>query len=792
MSKAVCIAYSVCATRIFLTNIAVSRRTRYILKNQSDTMRKDNVDLICSIGEIAGLFEKSPSLEDFLQTVVSIVAHHMRAAVCSVYLYEEDTQELVLTATQGLNPNAKSQVRLKLGEGLTGMALKELRPIREGSGNRNPNFKFIPGISEENYQAFLAVPILRGLSRVGVLVLQDPVTDYFDDNDTKALQAIGAQLATTIENAKLLMALHRIKLDAPKETTPASDLKEMKFIKGKPGARGHAIGNPTIFGGLKDQFVVDESTQTFACTLEDFQRALQRTEAQLEALQVIMEEKLADVASLIFSAHLLIVKDPKFSGTMIEHIKNGDSPTQAIYRVINQYIKLFAASKNPRLQEKVQDVKDLGRRLLQNLRSDEEAVVDYAGHIVIAGELLPSDVLKLSAQKAEGIIQVGGAVASHIAILSRSLNIPMVVVDDNRLFKLNPDIKILIDGDQGNVYVDPDDSVRKSFDNLGESRVEVEQLEEQVKEETWTSDKVRIRVLANINMLNELKTARKLKAEGVGLYRSEFPFIVRSSFPSEEEQFRVYRIILEAMEGRDVLFRTLDVGGDKMLSYFPNVSESNPFLGLRAIRFSFRYKDIFIQQLRALLRAGAGCNLKIMFPMISSVDDFIQARQVVYECIEQLKKEDIPFHDQPGLGAMIELPAAVEVAGELAAEADFLSIGGNDLVQYMLAVDRTNQHISDLYVSHHPAVLRALKRIAAACAAHKSSLSFCGEMATDTNMLPFLVGIGIRQFSVESRMIPLVQQTLSSLNAEECASWADHLLSMGRISDVAAAMKNRK
>jgi phosphotransferase system, enzyme I, PtsP len=239
-----------------------------------------------------------------------------------------------------------------------------------------------------------------------------------------------------------------------------------------------------------------------------------------------------------------------------------------------------------------------------------------------------------------------------------------------------------------------------------------------------------------------------------------------------------------------VLFRTLDVGGDKMLSYFPNASESNPFLGLRAIRFSFRYKDIFVQQLRALLRAGAGCDLKIMFPMISSVDDFIQARQVVDDCVAMLKEEKAEFNNRPKLGAMIELPAAVEVSGELAGEADFLSIGGNDLVQYMLAVDRTNQNISDLYVSHHPAVLRALKRVADACLTQKTPLSFCGEMAADLKMQPFLVGIGIRQFSVESRMIPVVQKALSGLDTEACKTWADKLLKMGRISDVEAAIKS--
>lgn len=746
-------------------------------------IRKDNVDLICSIGELAGLFEKSQSLEDFLQTVVNIVAYHMNAAVCSVYLYEEEKEELVLTATQGLDLN--HPVRLKLGEGLTGTALKELRPIREGVGSNNPLYKFIPEIHEEEYEAYLAVPILRGLSRVGVLVLQDSVEDYFDDNDTKALQAIAAQLATTIENAKLLMTLHRMEEGTPSLKNPAADVTaELKFVKGLPGALGHAIGKPVIFGEKTDQFVIDEHVASETCGMEDFERALKLTEDQLEELQVSMDEQLADVASMIFSAHLLIVKDRKFSGAMAEHIKAGGSPQEAVYIVINKYIDLFASSPNPRLREKVQDLKDLGRRLMWNLVSHEEETADYSGQIIISGELLPSDILKLSAQKAEGIIQVGGGAAAHVAILARSLNLPMVIVDDHRFFKISAEEKILIDGDQGNVYVNPEENVISSFEDHANSMREAEEAAAGMKEETWTADNERVQVLANINMLSELKTARKLKAEGVGLYRSEFPFIVRNNLPSEEEQYRVYRLIIEEMEGRDVHFRTLDVGGDKELSYLSNETENNPFLGLRAIRFSFRYKDIFIQQLRALLRAGHGINLKIMFPMISSVDDFSQARDVVYECIDALKEENIPHNAKPELGAMIELPAAVEVADELAAEADFLSIGGNDLVQYMLAVDRTNQNISDLYVSHHPAVLRALKRIADAGLKHGTPLSFCGEMASDAKMVSFLIGIGVRKYSVDSRKIPAVHDVLNKLDTKACMTFASRLLLAGRIDEV--------
>jgi phosphotransferase system enzyme I (PtsP) len=755
-------------------------------------MRKDNVDLICNIGELAGLFKKSSSLEDFLQTVVSIVAYHMRSAVCSVYLYNDKTMELVLTATQGLSLESIGKVRLKLGEGLTGQAMKELRPIREGAGNRNPQFKFIPGIYEERYQAFLAVPIMRGLERVGVLVLQDPVQDYFDENDTKALQAIAAQLAVTIENAKLLLTLHQLQEStmAGLSASPVAEVlepqPELMFLRGVAASAGIAIGQMAIFGALEE--VHHEPAPGERWTLQDFHRALAKTEQQLEALQLQMEERLADVASMIFSAHLLIVKDSKFSGSMVELITKGMAPERAIEQIVSDYTRMFDKSANPRLREKGQDVKDLGRRLVRNLHAGEEDGADYRGRVIVAGELMPSDILKLSAQKAEGLVLVSGGVTSHVAILARSLQLPMVILEDRRLFGLSSNVILALDGDQGNLYVDPSAEVLRSFHELIESRRVMERAATEVRPVTETQDGQRVRLLANINMISESKAARQLKAEGVGLYRSEFPFIVRNDFPSEEEQFRIYRKLLDEMPGKPVVIRTLDVGGDKMLSYFPTVNEANPFLGLRAIRFSLRYKDIFVRQLRALLRAGEGTDLHIMFPLISSVDDFVEARAVVSECQRSLADEGVPHLEKPKLGAMIELPSAVEVADELACEADFLSIGGNDLVQYMLAVDRTNEHISDLYVTHHPAVLRALRRVVEAARRHHKPLSFCGEMAGDAKILPFLIGIGVRSISVEARQIPRLQQLLGQLDARQAQRQADQLLKLGKISDVAAAL----
>lgn len=740
---------------------------------------KDNVALVCDMGELANLFEKSAHIEDFLHNATSIVAYHMKAAVCSIYLYHEEDGALVLTANQGLNPGSIGRVRLKPAEGLIGLAFAEQRPIREPDAARNPRFKFIPGTDEERYKAFLAVPIMRALSPVGVLAVQDPAPDYFDDNDARALQSIAAQLASTIESAELLMNLRRQRTSTGGATAPP----DLRVLRGAHISDGFAYGRAAILG------VFEKQGQPGPFTADDFRRSLARTEAQLAELQKKMEERFADVASMIFSAHLLMVKDSEFSGQMISLIEGGLSPQAAIAKVVGEYVRLLSSNANARLREKIQDVRDVGRRLVQNLWEGPEAAPDYEGQIVIAGELLASDIVKLSAQRAEGLVLIGGGVTAHVSILARSLQMPTVVVEEQRLFNLPMGLPVLIDADHGIVHITPGDDLVAKYRELRAARREADKLEVACPDEASTSDGIRVGVWVNINLLSEVDVARRMNAGGIGLYRSEFPFLVRNDFLSEEEQRRIYRKILEGIGGRPVMFRTLDIGGDKMMKEGPWIHEANPALGLRAIRFSLRNAKSFVQQIRALLRAGADADLRVMFPMISSVEEFIQAKGVVADCIRDLEAEKIAHHENPKVGVMIEVPAAVEVAAELAAEADFVSIGSNDLVQYILAVDRANEHVSDLYVSHHPAVLRALKRAADASLALGKPLSVCGEVAADTKMLPFLLGIGVRTLSVEVRQIPGLHKKISSLNAAESKKKADELLGMSRIKDIETALE---
>jgi phosphotransferase system enzyme I (PtsP) len=744
-------------------------------------MHIDNVELICSIAELAACFENSHSIQEFLQKVVTTVAKHMNATVCSAYLYNESQEELVLRATWGLHPSAVNQVRLKLGEGITGAALKELRPICVAKGSYSEHFKSIPGIEEEEHSAFLAVPILRGLSRVGVLVVQHRQEGFFGDDEVKAMRAIASQLATTIENAKLLMS-------TTEETTGESEPEAMHYLRSGAGSPGIAYGTATVLGtdarDIQAEALAAEGEQH---TLEDFENALSETSRQLEDLQAHMEAEQVDVAAtLIFSAHLLILKDSAFTGQMRTAIEEGATPASAIAKIVTQYVGIFAKSPVAHLREKVRDVEDLGHRMLRNLRHKEGVEADYRDQIVVAPEILPSEVMKLKAQNVAGIVLTTGSLTAHVLILARSLDIPMVAHREPRLLRLKPTTKLLIDGTQGHIFIDPDGDVLTRYEHLHRDAQDLERLAAGVHEQTWSADGQRIELLANINLLSELHLARLMKAEGIGLYRSEFPYIIRTDFPTEQDQYRIYSTILEQMGDTPVTFRTLDIGGDKILNYFASPQEANPFLGLRAIRFSLRYKETFCEQLRAMLQAGVGRELRIMFPLIGSLDEFLEAREVVRACQEQLTSHKLPHNKNPKLGIMVELPSAVALIDALAKEVDFMSIGSNDLTQYILAADRTNQAVADYYIPHHPAVLRALKLIADAAIRHHKSLSICGEIAGHPRMLTFLLGIGIRRLSLNSRLISQTQPLIESISTVEAEAFARKALQADTIKETTA------
>ena len=737
-----------------------------------------HLGLIFDISELAHMISDSEDIDGFLSQTVQRVAEHLKADVGSIYLLDEQTDELVLKATMGLNPQSVDSIRMKIGEGLVGVTMANMQPVCDGAACNNPNFKYFAEAHEEPYKSFLSVPICRGAEKIGVLVVQHEQPDYFDHADIMGMRAIASQLAGTIANARMLIAMrNQIKLPASKSTED-----NLRFFRAEAAAPGFAMA-PAVPLKPVDPLFAGVPEDEFHNSLKDFHLAVQATVRQLNDFQEHLVRRLPESAALIFEAHNMIMKDPRFSEKIAALIRKGESAAAATREVARHFIAQFENSPSPYLREKSQDIQDLVHRILFNLKKHKDASRSRLdAHIVIAPQLYPSDVLKLAAESVAGIILVSGGVTSHVAILARSIKMPLIIANRKELLQVPEGRLVLMDAEVGTIYIEPSAHILQKYKQRDLARTRTAGKAVAMKPGTVTADGTRVHLMANINLLSELDMARELKAEGIGLYRSEFPFMVRSVFPTEEEQRVVYRRLFDQMAGQPVHIRTLDIGGDKILPYSGINHEPNPELGLRSIRFSLKHRDIFDQQIRAILRAGAHSqHLGIMFPMISSVDEFQTARQIVYDVVAELGRQKLDHNAHPSIGAMIELPAIVDILDDLALLADFFSIGTNDFIQYMLAVDRTNESVSGYYQPYHPGILRSLERIVKSAVKHSKPISVCGELAHDTKFIPFLIGIGIRRLSLDPQFLPAVQDTLSLLHVAEAEKYAKALLACSTI-----------
>lgn len=737
---------------------------------------KKTFNLICSVRELTSIFNTKTNIKGLLEIVVKIISKHMQTEACSIFLMDDTTDELVLRATAGLNTEFVGKIRLAPGEGITGRSMKERRPINIPRGADDPGYKHIPGMNEEQYNSILAVPILYQTEMLGVLVLEDPAYDYYNSHDIKSLQAITSQLATFLENAKTLIHLEINKENIQKNKNNL----QKKFYKGRSVSEGIAIGNALPLSASNDGILLTIENLHYLETSAAFEKALESSINQLEIVQAKMDENLSEAGALIFASHLLMLSDDNFSGSIRAYIEEGEIPSKAIIRVVNEYIELFMSSKNIHVQEKILDIKDLGHRMLRNLSNNMSEEGDYSGQIIVAEELMPSELVKLAAQHTEGFILYGTGATSHISILARSLDVPVVFLNDIDFFKTAYNGILIVDAFQSNVIIDPNtELIDKYLANLKHSK-EKDSEKPIILDKGITLDNRKIKVQANINILSDARAAKQFKAEGVGLYRSEFLFLIRNDFPTEEEQYLIYRRLLEKMQ--DVVFRTLDIGGDKILGVAEQI-EKNPFMGLRGLRYSLRNQDNFKIQLRALLRAGVDYNLKILFPLVTGIDDFRKAVGIVKIVAEELSEEGVDCVSDPEIGAMIELPSAVLMVDELAEEADFLSIGTNDLVQYILGIDRNNENIADLYTPQHPSVLRAIKKIAVAAEKYDCPLSVCGSVATDPDMLEFFIGLGISSFSTTHSMIQFMRRQISEIEFSHAKYFAKKCLGTRTVKD---------
>ena len=480
--------------------------------------RQDLLNMLCDLSDLSALVTGSENIENFLQRTVTLVSGHLGTPVCSIYLHDETADELVLKATVGLNPEAVGRVRMGPGQGLVGLVMATRQPVCEGHASNNPRFRYFPETDELPYESFLAVPIQKGEVKIGVLVVQHTELDYFETSDIMALKATGAQLAAVLENARLLMDLQRMC------SIPVRPVCNLGFIKGQRASGGFAFARATIWGRSHGRLVA-EPNGVDSGSMADFLRAVKKTGEQLDALQQRCAERLPESAALIFAAHFMMLKDPKFINRMKAQIEKGDPATRAVRKVAHYYLKLFADSPHPYIREKVSDIEDLAGRLLNNLApSSPDENGESGGRVVIAQELYPSELLKLAAESVAGIVLANGGITSHVAIISRSLKIPMVVVQCPELMNLPEVTPVLIDGDVGNVYVDPSADIIAKFDARNQARQEVA-----IRNMPFpagvarTADGTSIDLLANLNLLGELPLAREMGAAGIGLLPHRIP-----------------------------------------------------------------------------------------------------------------------------------------------------------------------------------------------------------------------------------------------------------------------------
>ena len=526
--------------------------------------------------------------------------------------------------------------------------------------------------------------------------------------------------------------------------------------KGIAASKGYAIGK--VFLQENEEIVINDAKITdIGAEKEKMQKALDDSKAQLEIIKVKAEKEMGAEKAAVFEAHITLLDDPEFTGAMMSEIENNSlNGLKAIESVTNTFVAIFESMDNEYMRERAADIKDVSKRILSNFagKGGDSFAITENNTIVVAHDLTPSDTAGLDRTKVVGFITNIGGRTSHAAIMARTLEIPAVLGLGDITTCVKTGDMIIVDGITGDVIINPSEEVVAEYKAKKEKfQAEQEELKKLIDVKTTTKSGRRIEVCGNIGQPEDVLGVLANGGDGVGLFRTEFLYMDRDSAPTEDEQFESYKFVLEKMEGKQVVIRTLDIGGDKTLPYLPLPEEMNPFLGYRAIRLCLDRKDIFKVQLRALLRASIYGNLAVMFPMISGLEEFEQAKEVVDECKAELKAEGKEYSENIQWGIMVEIPAAAVYADELAKHVDFFSIGTNDLIQYTLAADRMSEKVSYLYNPMHPAVLRLIKMTIDGAHKHGKWVGMCGEMAGDEAAIPTLIEYGLDEFSMSASSI---------------------------------------
>ncbi len=726
--------------------------------------------MLLSLRQIVRGVNAAPSLHEALALIVHGVKDSLPVDACAVYLTDIENDQFVLMASDGLNATSVGQVRVGR-DGLVGLVVERRELVVLTNAAAHSRYRLSAETGEERYGSFLGMPLIHYHRVLGVLAAWKQIHRQFHKDEVTFFVTLAAQLAKAIHGAAAADEINRML---------SGEVREDAFIQGTPAASGVAIGTVALLDPLAkletipDRLAqdVDAEETTFRTAVADIQRELGATSERLAPV-------LTKNVRAVFDVYIMLLGDDVLVSDTVERIRAGNWALGAWRDTIAAYAHVFEQIEDPYLRARAEDIREIGQRILVRLQADVRESRQFPERCILVGETLGiTEIAAVPAERLAGIVSMHGSALSHTAVLARALGIPAVVSRASLPAARLDGSEMVIDGYEGRIYVRPSRKVLEAFQQrASEEKSRSERLTALRDLPAETPDGVRLPLYANIGLISDIAAAQNSGAEGVGLYRTEYSFLLREAFPVESEQYQIYRGLLESFVEKPVTLRTLDVGGDKLLAYFP-VQEENPILGCRGIRFSLDHPEIFLIQLRAMLRANAGLNnLQVLFPMISTVGEVDEALGLLARAYRELLEEG-QTAAEPRVGVMIEVPSAVYLAAALAQRVDFVSVGTNDLTQYMLAADRNNAQVTTPYDGLHPAVLDAINRVVKAAHLQGKPVSVCGEMAGDPAGTLLLLGMGVDSLSMSPASLSRVKLVIRSFTLQRARALLDAALCM--------------
>ncbi|WP_407300122.1 phosphoenolpyruvate--protein phosphotransferase [Klebsiella quasipneumoniae] len=710
--------------------------------------------MLTRLREIVEKVASAPRLNEALDILVTDVCQAMETEVCSVYLADNDRRCYYLMATRGLKKPRGRTVALAFDEGLVGLVGRLAEPINLADAQKHPSFKYIPAVKEDRFRAFLGVPIIQRRQLLGVLVVQQRELRQFDESEESFLVTLATQMAAILSQSQLNALFGQYR---------------QTRIRALPASSGVAIaeGWMDVSLPLMEQ-VYEASTLDTASERERLTGALEEAANEFRRYSKRYAAGAQKETAAIFDLYSHLLSDARLRRELFAEVDKGAVAEWAVKKIIEKFAEQFAALSDGYLKERAGDLRTLGQRLLFHLDDSIQGPNTWPARIIlVADELSATTLAEVPQDRLAGVVVRDGAANSHAAIMVRALGIPTVMGADIQPSLLHGHT-LIVDGYRGELLVDPEPVLLQEYQRLISEENELSRLaEDDLQRASELKSGERVKVMLNAGLSPEHEEKLGSFVDGIGLYRTEIPFMLQSGFPSEEEQVAQYQGMLQMFNSKPVTLRTLDIGADKQLPYMP-ISEENPCLGWRGIRITLDQPEIFLIQVRAMLRANAATgNLSILLPMVTSLEEVDEARRLIDRAsreVEEMIGYAIP---RPRLGVMLEVPSMVFMLPQLASRIDFISVGTNDLTQYLLAVDRNNTRVASMYDSLHPAVLRALAMIAHDAERLGIDLRLCGEMAGDPMCVTILIGLGYRHLSMNGRSVARVKYLLRRIDIEE-------------------------